>query len=403
MSKYSYKLIDKEGKIKNGQYSAFTQKSAEKALSKDGSIVIFVSSNDSVLLHREIPLPWSGFSVAEKINFFRNLSMMSSAGISIVEALSISSEEIKSKRVKDSMDVMAKQIKNGQKLSSAMAQFPNYYPQFMVETIKTGEVSGKLTKALDRIATDLEKNAEIRRKIISAIMYPLIVVAVMIVILIVLLIYILPEIGDVYRQLGATLPLPTMVLLAIGDFLRSHLFILPLTLAIIFAFPVFLLRIKKVRYGFHYTILKTPILGNIMKEYNLVLFFRSVQSLVKSGLSLVDSVDIAQKTIKNNVYQNALDSAHPILLRGVPLSDILTRFPFLFSTQTRKIIEVGERTGRLDDSFDRITNYYESSFEYKIKVLTTTIEPILMLILGVIVAILAISVFLPIYQLVNVF
>jgi type IV pilus assembly protein PilC len=402
MANLSYKLVTKNGQIKTGSISALTKRGAEKTLSKDGSIVIFISSKDRALWQKELSLPWSGFSSTEKINFFRNLSMMSSAGISIVESLMLSIDEIKSNKVKEAIKVMAQNTKNGQRLSKTMAQFPKYFSEAVVETIHMGEFSGELSQALDRIANDLEKNVDIRRKITSALAYPAIIVAVMIVIATILLLYVLPEIGKIYREMNIDLPLPTKIILSTGNFLTLHLHILLLIAAGIVIIPPFLLKIKKIHYAFDYLILKIPVFGNLIKEYNLVIFFRSIGSLIKTGVSLVDSVDVAKKTVNNDVYEGAFDNIYPILLRGVPFSDTLIRFPFLFSTQTRKIIEVGERTGKLDNSFIRITNYYENSLEHKTKMMATLIEPVLMLILGVVVGGLAISIFYPIYNLVSV-
>jgi len=403
MAKFSYKLVTKNGQIKTGSISALTKKGAKKALSKDSSIVIFISPKDRAFWQKEIPFLWSGFSSTEKINFFRNVSMMNSSGLSIVEALTISSEEIKSNKVKKAIKVMADNTMNGQKLSKTMEQFPKYFSQDIIETVNMGEVSGELSQTLDRIATDLEKNAEIKRRIVSASMYPLIIISAMVVVVTILLFYVLPEIGKVYQELDVTLPLSTKILLTIGSFLTLHLYTLLLIIGCIMVLSFFLLKIKKIHYTLHYLMLRIPIFGNLIKEYNLLLFFRSIVSLIKSGVSLVDSVDIAKKTIKNDVYEKVFENVQPILLRGVPLSDILISFPFLFTTQTRKIIEVGEKTGKLNDSFGRIINYYENSVEYKTKMMTTLIEPVLMLILGIVVGGLAISVFLPIYNLVDAF
>ncbi len=402
MANYSYKLVTKDGLLKSGSISAYTKRGAEKSLSKDDSMVIFISNKNRFFWKKRIDLSWSVFSEMEKINFFRNLSMMISSGLSIIEALTISSGEIKNGKTRKVIDVMISEMKNGKRFSKTMAQFPNYFSQFIIETINVGEISGTLNEVLDRIAVDLEKNREIKRKIINALIYPLIITSAMVVVVVILMIYILPEIGKIYQSLDAPMPLPTKILLNIGDFLRFNSHILLLTLIISIISSLFLLRIKKVRYAFDYLILKIPVLGDLIKEYNLVLFFRSSESLVKSGISIVSSVDIASKTIKNNVYKKAFNTIYPILLRGVPFSHVLVRFPFLFSVQTRKIIEVGERTGNINNSFDRITNYYESTFDYKVKMMTTVIEPVLMLMLGVVVGVMAISVFLPIYQIVDI-
>ena len=402
MAVFSYKLITQNGQIQTGSISALTKRGAEKTLTKDDSIIIFISTKDH-FWQKQINLPWKNFSSTEKINFFRDLSMMISSGLSIVEALTLSFEEIKNNKVKETIKTIANNTKNGQRLSKSMAQFPKYFPQDIVETVNMGELSGELSKALGRIANDLEKNVEIKRKITGALMYPGIIISIMIIVVTILLLYVIPQIGKIYEESNIELPFLTKILLVVGNLLASHLYIFLLALAVVIIIPILLLRIKKIHYAFNYLILKLPVFGNIIKDYNLILFFRSIESLIKSGISLVDSVNIAKKTTKNDVYKKAFDTVHPILLRGIPLSDIMKRFPFLFAPQTQKIIEVGEKTGKLDNSFSRITNYYENVLEHKTKTMLVLIEPVLMLVLGIVVGGLALSIFMPIYQIVNVF
>jgi type IV pilus assembly protein PilC len=158
-------------------------------------------------------------------------------------------------------------------------------------------------------------------------------------------------------------------------------------------------RYKKSRYVLHYLILKVPVFGELALEFNLARFFRALETLFCSGVSLVKSVDIAKKTLKNDVYQRALDEAHPMLLHGSPLTEVLKTHPNLFPLQTQRIVEVGERTGKLEEIFKRITGYYERALRHKTQMLASLIEPILILLIGIIVGGIAISVFLPIYQL----
>lgn len=403
MPKFLYKIITEKGKIKEGHISALTKGGADKKLTKDGSIVVYITSHEPPFWMRDMSIPWFGFSTTAKINFFRNLSLMAYSGISIVESLMMLASEIKNSAVRKKIQNIANNVKNGKKLSKAMALYPKYFSQFIVETVNMGEVSGRLSESLDRVAMDLERNADIKRKVVGAMMYPLVVVSAMSVVIVVFIFYILPDINKIYVEMKAPLPWTTQALLVFSEFVKANYYAI---LAAIFVFlisSILSLRIKKVAYVADKVMLSIPVTGQIVKEYNLVLFFRSIQSLIKSGVSLVESVNISKKTIKNAVYEKALDSVQPILLRGIPLSDVLVRFPHLFTSQTVKIIEVGERTGRLENSFERITSQYEAILEYKIKTIMTTIEPILMLMLGLVVALLAMSVFLPIYNLVNVY
>lgn len=398
MPTYFYKLVTKEDKVQEGSLKAFSKRGAHRALTREGATMLSIRSERPSLLRHDLALPVFGFSQLEKIAFFRNLSMMTSVGLSLVEALRVLKKQVKSKGVQNAFDTMAGDVENGQRLSSAMAKFPKYFSLFLVETVSMSELAGQLSENLDRISLDMEKDYELQRKVISAMAYPIIVIIVMIVVVIGLVLYVLPEIGKLFDELKAPMPLPTKILLTTSTFVLTHP--LPVVAALLAIILFFLIgrKQKNVHYAMHYLVLRVPVFGTLLKEYNLVLFFRALESLLKSGVSLVQSVDVAQKTLKNAVYQKKLDGISPILLHGVPLSDALEPLPFLFPLQTQKIISVGEQTGKLEEMFGRITAHYERSVDHKTSMITVLLEPVLMVVIGIAVGGLALSIFLPIYQ-----
>src|SRR4030043_473838 len=353
-------------------------------------------------LKKRINLP-ARFSRTEKINFYRNFSTMASAGLSIVETLETLSEQVKSAKVKKAIIALAQETKNGQRLSESMAKFPKYFPYYIVETINMGDVSGNLNKTIDRIADDLEKDDELAKKVKSALAYPLVVVIVMLAVVFGLMFYILPGIETLYKGFETTVPQPTKSLLATSAFMTSNKISVLIAGAVILALILILFKIKKCRYLLHALLLKIPIFGQLIKEYNLILFFRSLESLFSSGISIIQAGEIAKKTTKNDVYKKALTSINPVLLQGVPLSETLAPFPSLFPIQIQRIIKVGEQTGKLTTTIERITRYFERSVDYKTRTIASLIEPILMVILAVLVGTIAVSVFLPLYQLTNLF
>lgn len=403
MPKFDYRATDKTGKMTEGTVVSLTKRGARKKISIKGQEVISLYRNTSGDFLNKINLVLAGgFSKTEHINFFRNLSAMISSGVSIVEALEILSEQVKSPKVKKVILAIGNDTKNGQKLSKAMAKFPKYFSASIIETINTGDVSGKLAEALNNIANDLEKDEELKKKVVGAIAYPAVITVVMIIVLIAFAFYILPGIGGIFTELGAEVPLPTKIILSSSDFMKAHpLGILGTVFAMIVIFYV-CLKIKKTRYVIHYLILKFPLFGELIKEYNLILLFRSLQTLYDSGVSLAYATEIAKKTTTNDVYIKTLDGIQPILMHGVPFSGAISPFPFLFSKQTQKIIWVGEKTGKMNEALYRIVNYYEHSVDYRTKMLTVMIEPILMVIIGIVVGGLALSIFMPIYGMIKV-
>lgn len=402
MPQYIYKIVTKKNQVVRGTINAISGGRAKKKLEQDGStLLLLYAEKSSSLLHRDIPLPFGGFSGAERMNFFRDLAMMIAAGVPLMEILEIIQEQIKSSRVRNALHAMVDDIKNGQQLSTAMAKHPAYFSHSIVETVRAGELSGRLSETLDKISVDLEKDDELRKKVVGAMAYPAIVTLVMLVVAAGLILYVLPQIAELFEDLEAPMPLPTRVLLYGSAWAASHpLALLGAVAGIVFAFWG-THKNRKGRYAMHYATLLIPIIGPLLKEYNIVLFFRSLEALAASGISLPRAVEVAKNTLQNDVYKHALAGAGPLLLHGIPLSETLIPHPKLFPRSMQKIVSVGERTGKLEDMFRRITAYYERSVDHRTRLLTVLLEPILMLLIGGVVGSIALSIFLPIYGAAN--
>jgi len=323
---------------------------------------------------------------------------MLSAGVSAVESLRIIGEQTRNSRVRRAIALMVKDVQGGRSLSYAMGKWPQLFSLFLVETVHVGEVTGRLTDTLERIAVDLEYTHEVNRDIRAQLTYPVIVIAVMVVVLSLLMFYVLPRIATLFTEMNVPLPLPTRILLGMGSLLRTH----PLEIvAIMVAMTVMIaamLKNRQGRYVFHAFLLRLPLIGTLIQEAHLTLFFRALEALFASGISVLRSVDIASKTMHNEAYRRAVASVPPLLMRGVSLSDALRPFPKLFPLQAQRMIEVGEKSGKLEEGFRHVSSYYERSLKYRTKTLTSMLEPALMIVVGVVVGGIAVSIFLPIYQ-----
>lgn len=340
----------------------------------------------------------NGISPLERIIFFRNFAAMVSAGLSIHEIFSIFEEQTRPKHFRSALMAMRRRIENGERLSSAMRRYPRYFPEVLVETVVIGEVSGRLPEMMERISLDLEQDFELRRKVIGAIAYPVVILVVMLAAAAVILITVLPKIAELVYEHGARVPLPTRALLASSVFAAAHPPALGLAAAMLVASALALFRTTHGRYAAHAAVLRLPLFGPLVREYYLARFFRALHSLFASGVTLFRSVGIARMTVGNEVYRTALAAADPILLAGAPLSRALRLHPHLFPSQTTRIVEVGERTGKLDEMFGHITGYYERAIRHKTQVMVSLLEPVLIAILGIVIGGLVLSVFLPIYQ-----
>ncbi|MDX1608258.1 MAG: type II secretion system F family protein [Candidatus Spechtbacterales bacterium] len=397
MAKFSYKIVS-NNQLKQGSINALSLSLARRKLDGENTTVLSLKREDASALRKEISFSFSGFPYTERINFYRDLSIMIQSGLSMVESLRVLKEQLAGSGVKKAVEAIASRVEGGEQLSRAMRDYPKYFSPYIIETIHAGETAGRLSETLYTISQDLQKDYEVRRKVISAITYPVLVIAVMIAVAIAMMIYILPQIAILFEEFDAQMPLPTRILIGTGEFFASNPFML-LALILGSAAAFFLaLRSEKGKYFIHSVILKTPVFKNLIKNYNLVIFFRALGSLVASGTPFVRSVEIAEKTVKNEVYRKTIASTRPALLHGVRLAEVLEPYPKLFPKQTQKIISVGESTGNLEKTFGRITEYYEEAVDHQTKILTVLIEPILMLLIGVVVGGLALSIFLPIYQ-----
>lgn len=398
MAIFSYKAVDKKNKIISGTIKAASKRQARKRLGKDGSTVLFVvPQKASGFSFRSLPF-FSRFSAAERINFFRNLAAMVAAGITVADSLRVLKEQMPNKQAKKTVSDMVSDIENGQRLSGAMKKAPRkYFPEFLLEAVNVGEVSGKLTDTLDRISDDLQYEYDLKRKVTASMAYPAIVVCVMIVVAAIMMVYVLPQIATLFTELQVDLPLPTRILLWTSNFIQDYYYFIIAFVVLFIAAFIFLLKKKKSRYYIHLAYLKLPVFGKLIKETNLALFFRSLEALFNAGISLLRSIEVSEKTLKNEVYKKTLESMNPILIHGTNLSEVMKPFPFLFPLQLQRMIEVGEKTGKLEESFKRLCGYYDKSVKHRTETLTATIEPLILIIAGIGVGMLALSIFMPIY------
>lgn len=403
MPKFKYKKVTKGNVVMQGTISAAFKRRAGASIKKDGSTVLWLERERDQLLRKEISIPgFNKFSKLERIIFFRNLATMLGVGVSISKALRTLQEQARKRAIRNILGDIVHDVENGRPLSSAMEKFPAHFSDYIVETIRVGEISGRLSETLERIALTLERDYEISRKVISAIAYPVVVIFVMVFVVTGLIVYVLPKISELFVDLHSEPPLLTRVLLGLGRFIGEYPWHLAGGILLLFLAVALFVRTRRGKYIFHYAILRLPFFGELIKEFNLIRFFRALDALFGSGISLVKSVEVGGKTLKNVVYKRAVSSMKPVLLHGIHLTDALKSHPSLFPLQVQRIIEVGEETGKIDETFTHLTNYYERMVNHKIQIMNTMIEPVLMLVVGVIVGGIALSVFLPIYQVANV-
>ncbi len=394
---YTYKVITPNRTITEGEMKAWSALWVRFKLKQQKNTVLFIYRASKKRGRAEVRTGYVSMSSIQQILFFRNLSMMLDSGITLSEALNNSVSQARGIGVGNALHNVYYEVSNGNPLSRALSHYPTVFPPYITKTIEVGEQSGTLSQTLDRISSDLERGYELRRKVVSAVSYPLIILFFMLVTAVLLIVLVLPQIIGLFADLDAPLPTSTRVLQFIGEFISGYP--LPLLLTILSSILVFLLlmRNRRFRLVIHGSMLRLPIFGTLMKEYSLSVFTRALGTLLSSGITFVQALETVKGTVRNESYIRVIEQMYPVVLQGGAFSDAMRAAPFHFPDQFRYLVEVGERTGKLRISFEKASQHFERSVAFQTQMLTTMLEPLLMLFAGVLVGFLAFSIFGPLY------
>ena len=341
--------------------------------------------------------------LVDKALFVKHLSTMIKSGINLNEALEVIAEQTSSKKFSRVIFKIIDKVKTGQSLGSALSSFPKEFDPFFINIIKIGEESGTLEDNLNYLADEMEDRIELQRNIKGAAFYPAIIFASTIGLGLILAYFVLPKITRLFKTLSFELPLSTKILLGVAELMENHgnLVVLGFIGSIIF-FRILIAQ-KFVKPLWHSLLIKMPIIGGIIINYNLVLIHGTLAILLKSGLTIDQAMKITTDTTSNLVYHKKLKLMMPEIQKGKSISNILLSFKQskrkpLFPLLSIKMIGVGEKSGRLDESLGYLSEYFEKEMDNTPKNLTTVLEPILLIMVGLIVGFVAISVISPIYQ-----
>lgn len=393
---FIYKAKDLQGSDHDGSVQAPDVHSAATIIRKEGLIVVSLNPKRPPMnLFLERFLNRVGFS--DLVIMTRQLATMISSGLVLSEAIDILEEQQTNKTLKKALVEISQNIKGGLTLALALSKYPHIFPHLYVNLVKAGEASGKLDSVLLQMADGLEKDREFKAKVKGAMIYPVVVLGMMMVVVVIMMVFVIPKLIGLYTQSNIELPLPTKILIA-----TSNLFVNFWWLGIIISVGIYvgLNKWKRTPEGNLFLgklILKTPIMGKVVTSVTLTNFNRTFGLLTAAGIPLLDSIGIVSDLTDNPVFKNALKDAYKGVEKGLPFSTLLTAniFPKIIS----QMIKVGEETGKVDEIFFKMAEYFESESDHMLKNLTVAIEPIILIILGIGVAFLVISIILPIYQL----
>lgn len=330
--------------------------------------------------------------------FARRLALLVRAGVPILESLTIMREQARSRRSAKMFDHILKDVTNGRELSRSLAHFKGVFGEFAINIIKVGESSGTLSENLTYLASEVDKERELKRKIVGAMIYPIIIVLVTVAVASLLTVYLFPKLLPIFRSLKVNLPFSTRALLWTSDFLIHYGAWVLGGLIALFIASIFLLRMKSIRRVFDRALIEVPIIGSIFQDYQLTNLCRTLGLLLKGSLTVLEATKITGDTVTNLAYREQLKMVHRTVAKGGTISSELEKKKRLFPAMIAHMVAIGEKTGNLSDTLNYLAEIYEQDLDEKTKRLSTVIEPALMIVMGLVVGFVAISIITPIYE-----
>src|SRR5215211_766078 len=397
MALYTYRALDKQGEIIQDKLEGSGEMAVAHELRQQGLLVIDVKEQSAA--QKDILEPFKRIKLLDLVVFSRQLATMINAGLPIVRALYVLSEQTENPKLKDVVVAVRKDVEAGSSLSEALEKHPKVFSRLYTEMVKAGEIGGILDGVLLRVADQLERDQDLRRKVRSAMTYPIVVLIVAILAASFMLIFIVPVFAGLFQDLGGTLPLPTRITMAISDILTSFWGVLVYA-GMALAVAMFL-RWKKTENGrkvWGRAVLRIPAkIGDVVRKVALARFARTLATLSAAGVPILQSIEITATSAGNWVVEKALLKSRDAIREGIPLYKPLETEP-VFPPMVTRMIAVGEETGDIDGMLTKIAEFYESEVDAAVKALTSIIEPIMILVVGGIGGAIVISMYLPMFM-----
>lgn len=336
-------------------------------------------------------------SLRSQILFIKQLSILMRAGVPIFKSLIMLKKQSKSKTIFHILDYVIKDIENGQYLSNSLGKFKKMFGELTINIIAVGEISGNLSDNLDHLALTLKKKQTLRRKIVGASVYPVFIILATLGITLLLTVFVFPKIIPVFESIHYQLPWTTRLLIFINAKVRSYGLYLALGAIIFIVALALLLRIGKVRFWYHNILLRVPFANRMIRSYNTTNTCRTLGLLLNSGVTVVRAFHITSQTTANLAYKKAFDAIAEKIAQGEIISVNMAQNLVLFPLAVSQMVEVGESTGKLSETFSYLADIYEEEMDDLTKNISTVIEPLLLIFMGVLVGFIAVSIITPIY------
>lgn len=401
MAEFSYQAKTKEASVVQGIIDAPNQNIAVDILHGKGYIILSLEPVSKGLATYDINQIISRPNNKDLVIFTRQLSTLIDADMPLSEGLRTLARQVEKVSFRKIISEIGEAVEGGSLLSTALSQYPNLFSNFYVKLVQSGEVSGKLHESLLYLADHVERSQAINSKLRSALAYPVFIVFSLVVVTIIMVTYVLPQLLSIFKESGVTdLPITTRVLIWTTDFVAENLAFLAITIGVVVFVILYYFKTPNGRINLDKIKIRIPGLGGIVRNLYLARIAESLSTLMKSGIPILDALRITSDLVGNNVFRNIMLDAEESVKGGGSISSALVKYkeiPPLFSS----MMSIGERTGKMDFILEHISKFYKTESENSIESISQIIEPALILVLGVGVAVLVSSILLPIYSVVS--
>ncbi len=398
MSLFEYQAKTIEGQTIKGMVEAASSESAIEILTDRSLTPISIKERKlgrfSFLAVKQI----ARIKSKDLVIFSRQLAVMAAATLPLVQALRILEKQTGNPKLRMIVSEVGDEVEGGAKLSAALAKYPNVFSSFYINMISSGETSGKLDEVLSYLADEQEKNYDLLSRIRGAMIYPAFILSGLLIVAGVMMVYVVPKLTSILEEAGTELPFSTKILITVSTFLANWWWLIIIALVAMVILLNLYFRTPRGRHFWHIVQLKIPIIGTIYRHIYLVRFTRSMYTLVVGGVPLTKSLEIVSSVVGSAVFENILKRTIKEVEDGNSIASILSQTDVV-PTMVPQMMIVGEKTGRLEEIFKRLSDFYTREVNNLVSNLVTLLEPIIMLIMGVAVGFMVAAILLPMYKL----
>jgi type IV pilus assembly protein PilC len=401
-STYTYKVRDTQGRLLQGSLEGDNQTLVVEKLRQMGYVPISIHQQRTSKVSGDVKIP----GLTDRVNqkdvavLSRQFATMINSGLSLIRALHILADQTENKKLAEVIGEVRLDVEKGASLSQAISRHPKVFNRLFVSMVKAGETGGVLDSVLLQLADIIEKQVELKRKIKSAMTYPVAVLALVLIIVTAMLIFVVPTFETLYADLGGTLPAPTRLLLAVSGFVTKFApFIVVAEVIGVIAFRKWIAS-EKGRAAWDVFKLKVPVFGKLVHKTALTRFARTFAVLLRSGVPILEALEITSETVNNTVVARAIKDTQEAVKRGESVASKLEHHD-VFPPMVVQMMAVGEETGNVDTMLEKVADFYDQEIEATVDALTSLLEPLLIVVMGGAVGGMVVALYMPMFQIIN--